>query len=252
MTLTDRDLERYSRQILLDNIGREGQEKLKNATVALLGAGGLGTTASLYIMAAGVGKLIIADCDVPDLSNLNRQMLHWEKDLGRTNKAESFAEKLSSQNSDIEIEIITEKITDQNISMFDDVDVMVDCLDNFNTRYLLNEFCVKNRKPLIHAAVEGFYGQLTTIIPPKTPCLNCIFSGIVDKKIFPIIGVTAGLFGILEANETIKLITGAGEVLAGKLLFYDLLYNNFDIVEIKKSEKCKVCVDMCHIKSKKK
>lgn len=244
MTLTNRDLERYDRQILLDNIGREGQEKLKNATVGLIGAGGLGAAASLYLAAAGIGRLVIVDCQVPELSNLNRQILHWEEDIGRTNKAESIKEKLSSQNSDIEIETITERITDQNISMFDDVGVMVDCLDNFSTRYILNEFCVKNRKPLIHAAVEGFYGQLTTIIPSRTPCLNCIFPKMSDKKTFPIIGVTAGLFGILEANEAIKLITGTGEVLAGKLLFYDLLSNNFDIVEVKKSEKCEVCADV--------
>jgi molybdopterin/thiamine biosynthesis adenylyltransferase len=244
MTLTDRGLERYSRQILLDGIGRKGQKKLKSATVGVVGAGGLGTAASLYLVAAGIGKLAIADCQVPELSNLNRQILHWEEDVGRTNKAESIKEKLSSLNSDIEIEAIAKKITAENIAILRDADIIVDCLDNFSTRYILNEFCVKNRKPLVHAAVEGFYGQVTTIIPSKTPCLKCIFPKIIDKERFPIIGVTAGLFGILEANEVVKLITGAGEVLAGKLLFYNLLSNDFDIVEVKKSKKCEVCADV--------
>ncbi|UZE92795.1 MAG: HesA/MoeB/ThiF family protein [Methanosarcinales archaeon] len=242
--LTDRDMERYDRQILLDHIGRKGQEKLKKARVAIVGAGGLGTAASLYLAAAGIGKMTIIDCQVPELSNLNRQVLHWEEDVAMTNKAESIKEKLSSLNSDIQIEAITEKITTENIDVLKDATIIVDCLDNFSTRYSLNEFCVKNQKPLVHAAVEGFYGQLTTIIPSKTPCLKCIFPKMTDKEIFPIIGVTTGLFGALEANEVIKLITDAGEVLAGKLLFYDLLSNSFDIIEIKKNEKCEVCANI--------
>jgi len=242
--LTDRDMDRYNRQILLDHIGRKGQEKLKSARVAIIGAGGLGTAASLYLAAAGVGQLVIADCQVPELSNLNRQILYWEGDVGRMNKAESTKEKLSSLNSDIEIETFTKKITAGNIDILRGVDVIVDCLDNFSTRYILNEFCVKNQKPLVHAAVEAFYGQLTTILPKKTPCLKCIFPKMTDKEMFPIMGVTTGLFGVLEANEVIKLVTGAGEVLAGKLLFYDLLFNSFDIIEIKKNKKCEVCANI--------
>jgi len=242
--LTDRDVERYDRQILLDHIGRKGQEKLKKARVAIVGAGGLGTAASLYLAAAGIGKITIIDCQVPELSNLNRQVLHWECNIGKMNKAESAKEKLLSLNSDIKIDAFAKKITTENIDVLKDANIIVDCLDNFSTRYTLNEFCVKNQKPLVHAAVEGFYGQLTTIIPSKTPCLKCIFPKMTDKEIFPIMGVTTGLFGALETNEVIKLITGAGEVLAGKLLFYDLLSNSFDIIEIKKNEKCEVCANI--------
>ncbi|MDD1765840.1 MAG: HesA/MoeB/ThiF family protein [Methanomassiliicoccales archaeon] len=242
--LSSRELERYSRQILIEGIGEDGQRKLRDATVGIMGIGGLGSPATIYLTAAGVGRIILADFQAPDISNLNRQVLHWEKDVkeGRS-KVESAAWKAREFNSDVEIVPKKIKVTEDNIEdVFAETNVILDCLDDFSPRYLLNDFCVRSGVPFVHAAVEGFNGQITTIVPGKTPCLKCLFPIQPPKKpIFPIIGVTAGLFGILEATEAIKLITGLAEPLLSKLMVGDLLYGHWDTIEICRVETCMVC-----------
>jgi len=240
--LNDRDLERYDRQIRV--FGEESQEKLKNSSVAVVGLGGLGCPASFFLAAAGVGKLLLIDNEGIKLSNLNRQILHWEEDVGKKKKTESAQEKLEKLNSDIEVKVFDGKIIEEHLDVLEDVDVIVDALDNFETRYLLNEFAVEEKIPFIHAAVEGTHGQMTTIIPGETPCLRCIFPKSPEKKeTFPILGTTSGLFGIMLANETIKVLTGYGDPLKGELFIFDMGVNNVEKVEIERDDACPVCGD---------
>ncbi|MFP4170690.1 MAG: HesA/MoeB/ThiF family protein [Methanomassiliicoccales archaeon] len=242
--LTDRDRVRYSRQILMDGIGEEGQERLSSSTVGVFGVGGLGSPAAMYLASAGVGRLILADPQVPDLSNLNRQVLHWERDVeGGTSKARSAAEKLGEMNRDIDIRACEVLVDGDNIAeVFGEADLVVDCLDDFTPRYSLNAFCLREGKPFVHAAVEGFSGQITTIVPGETPCLACVFpSPPPRKEVFPILGATAGVFGSLEAAEAVKLITGAGNTLASRLLIGDLLNQHWDFIEVFPADTCRVC-----------
>ena len=238
--LSEKELRRYDRQVMM--FGKEAQEKLKKAKVAIVGLGGLGSPISIYLTAAGIGQLFLIDEQKPELSNLNRQILYGEEDLDKKAKPVLAKEKLRQLNSEIKVRTYSKRIYRENIEdLLNEVDAVVDALDNFETRYLLNEFCVKKRKPLIHAAVEGFYGQITTILPGRTPCLNCLFPNPPKKKKFPIIGVTTGLFGVLQANEVIKLITGYGDNLIGKLFTYDLLHNKAECIDIKPNPSCPVC-----------
>ncbi len=240
--LTTRDLIRYDRQLLI--IGKAGQEKLKRASVAIVGIGGLGSPVAFYLAGAGVGRLILIDPERPELSNLNRQIMHWEGDFSLS-KAQSAAEKLRKFNSDIIIEPKPVKITKENVSeILDEADVVVDGLDNYKTRYLINEYCVKNEKPFVHAAVRGLVGQATTILPKKSPCLRCIFpEPPKPERKFPILGATAGTLGCIEAMETIKVITGFGRPLTGRLLLVDLEDMTFNLIEVKKRPECQVCGD---------
>lgn len=239
--LTEDELIRYDRQIMI--FGKEGQEKLKKAKVAVVGVGGLGSPIAIYLAAVGIGKIILIDSQVPELSNLNRQVLHWEPDLGKRYKVESAKEKLEKLNSTIKIIPIKEKLNKDNIEqILNGVDIVVDALDNFSTRYILNEFCVKKGIPLIHGAVEGYLGQITTIIPGETPCLRCIFPEKQDRgEKFPIVGTTAGAIGIMQANEVIKMITGHGELIKNKLLFVDFAHNDFQAIPVKRNKNCPVC-----------
>ncbi len=244
MKLTKIDLQRYSREILIDGFGEKGQLKLKSSTVGMLGCGGLGSAVSIYLTAAGVGKLIIADSDVVDITNLNRQVTHYECDVeNKRNKALSEQEKLSAFNSDIKIETYTKNVNERNIDeVFKKTDLIVDCLDNFEDRYMLNSYCVRTNKPLVHAAVYGFYGQITTIIPKKTACLKCIFPSPPPQiKVFPIIGVTAGLFGILEASEVIKYLTGVGNYLFNEMMLIDLSENEINKIRTERDKNCPIC-----------
>ena len=223
-------------------LGKEGQEKLKRASVAIVGIGGLGSPAAFYLAGAGVGRLILIDSERPELSNLNRQILHWENDFSLT-KAQSAAEKLAKFNSDILIEPRSVRISRENVSdVLRDADVVVDGLDNYETRYIINEYCVMNKKPYVHAAVRGLVGQATTIIPGKSPCLKCIVPEPPEpEEKFPIIGATAGVLGCIEAVETIKLITGLGRPLIGELLIIDLEDMAFNLVRVERKADCPVC-----------
>ncbi len=231
--LSDRELERYDRQIMI--FGKEGQEKLKGTKVAVVGVGGLGSPVAYYLAAAGIGRILLVDEQTPELSNLNRQILHWEEDLGRTPKPESAKWKLERFNSDIKIETFVGRLTDENIDeVLKGVDIIVDCLDNFAARFLLDDYAHRKKIPLVHGAVEGTFGQVTTIVPGITKSLREIFpkAGKKEEK-FPILGATAGVVASIQVLEVIKLLTGLGEPLLNKLLIVDLAFNTFDVVDLR-------------------
>ena len=244
MTLDAVQRERYSRQLAMKGFDEGVQERLLSSRVGILGIGGLGGVVAQYLTAAGVGTLVLVDEDVPEMSNLNRQVLHWEEDVAKmVPKVDSAAEKLHRLNSDVELVTRRERVTEDNIDdVFSGADVIVDCLDDFNVRYILNAYCVRERRPFIHGGIEGMHGQLTTIVPYETPCLNCIFPNVPrPKEPLPIVGVTAAFFGALQAAEAIKLLTGIGEPLTGKLMVGDLASNQYEKVYVRRVEDCPVC-----------
>lgn len=215
---------------------------MKDSTITIFGCGGLGCPAATYLAASGIGKINLVDFQKPEISNLNRQIMHFEEDLGKKDKSTSLKEKLEKLNSDIEVKSFSLEINEKNISKFKASNVLVDCLDNFHTRYILNEFSLKEKIPLVHAAVEAYYGQITTIIPGKTPCIQCLFPNMPNKEqVFPIIGPTCGVVGSIEAAEVIKVLTGIGDILSGKLLIIDLKCMEFETINFRKKEECIVC-----------
>ncbi len=237
--LTERELDRYDRQIRL--LGEDGQEKLKDAKVFIAGAGGLGSPISIYLTAAGIGKIKLVDKDTVALSNLNRQILHWEKDVDRE-KAISARDKLTEINSDIKIDAKSETITEDNASdLVADADLVIDAMDNFPTRYLLNRTALEKGIPFIHGAINGFHGQATTVLPGESACLRCIFREAPPPSVFPVLGVTPGIIGLIQASEAIKYIVGIGELLSGKLLLWDGLTSQTEIVQVDKNAHCQDC-----------
>ena len=239
--LSEDELQRYKRQMMMAGWGEEGQKKLKGSTVFMVGAGGLGCPVSIYLSVAGVGKIILCDFDTPDLTNLNRQILYTHKDIGK-NKAISAKETLSEINPDVTIEPVTEKITKENIDRFaHDADLIIDCLDNFPTRHLLNEYSVKTKKPFIHGGIYGMSGQLTFFHPPETGCLACIFPSSPEKEVFPVLGATPAVIATLQAMEAIKFLLGKGTNLKNRLLTWDGEKMEFRKLNIKKSPDCPVC-----------
>ena len=240
--LTEKELQRYDRQIMIYGFGEEGQEKLKKAKVFLAGAGGLGSPVAIYLAAAGIGTIIIADHDVVELSNLNRQILHWEENIGKK-KVDSAAAKLGKFNTGIKIETISETITEANVSkLVGDSDVIVDAMDNLPTRYLLNKTAQEKGIPFIHGAVYGFEGRAMTVLPGHTACLNCLYHGAAVPKVkFPVIGVTPAVIGCIQATEVIKYIVGLGDLLTDRLLNYDALSMKFTEFKIKRDPECPHC-----------
>ena len=240
--LTDEDLARYNRQILFSSFGEEGQKKLRQAHVLIAGVGGLGSPVAIYLVCAGIGRLTTVDSDSIELSNLNRQILHWEEDIGKK-KVFSATGKLNRLNSTVEIVSLPDRISTENVKeMLHGVNVVVDCLDNMETRYVLNEGCVSKNTPLIHGGVYGLMGELTTIIPGQTPCLECIFPrGAKSERLFPVFGATPALIASLQVMEAIKLIAGFGEVLAGKILYVNGENMEFYMVRKKISSTCQTC-----------
>jgi molybdopterin/thiamine biosynthesis adenylyltransferase len=240
--LTEKDLQRYDRQIMIYGFGKEGQEKLKKAKVFLAGAGGLGSPIAIYLAAAGIGTLRIVDHDTVELHNLNRQVLHWEENIGHR-KADSAAIKLMKLNQDIKVEAIPETINEENIlALVGDADLIVDAMDNLPTRYLLNRTAVKKRIPFFHGAVYGFEGRAMTVLPGKTACLNCLYHGAaVPKEKFPVIGTTPAVIGCIQATEVIKYIVGIGDLLTDRLLNYDALTMKFTEFKINRDPECEVC-----------
>ena len=239
--LTKEEKERYDRQIMIRGFGEEGQEKLKKAKVVVAGGGGLGSPSSIYLAAAGVGTIRIIDHDKVELSNLNRQVVHWDKDLGR-NKGDSAAEKLEQLNWGVKIEAIEETINEANVSqLVTGFDLIVDALDNLPTRYLLNKVALEKNVPFFHGAVRGFEGRVMTIIPGKTSCLRCVYRGVIPEEEFPVIGVTPAVIGCIQATEVIKYIVGIGQLLTNRLLIYDGLNMKFTELKIKKNPNCEHC-----------
>lgn len=241
-TLSAVELNRYHRQILCDNWGEEGQNKLKAATVFMVGAGGLGGPASIYLAVAGVGRLRICDDGSVEPSNLNRQILYADEDIHHK-KVQAACKALSRLNPHIEVEGVEERLTVQNIArLVGRPDIIVDCLDNFETRYLLNEYAVAMGLPLVHAGVEGIAGQMTFIHPPETACLRCIIPEAPPaKEVFPIVGATAGIMGCLEAFEVLKHLTGVGPTLKGLLMMWSGYDTDFIRIEVGKDPHCPVC-----------
>ncbi len=239
--LTKEEKTRYNRQILLPGWGEEGQKKLKQATVFIAGAGGLGSPVSIYLAAAGVGRLRICDSGEPELSNLNRQVLHTEEDIGK-NKTLSAKETIAKINPQVKVENLSDKIEKGNISqLVGNAQIIVDCMDNFPTRHILNEHAVKAGLPFIHAGVFGMSGQITFIHTPETPCLYCTLPGSPPPEVFPIVGATAGVIGTLEALEVLKYLTGKGNLLKNRMLFWDGELMNFHEITLQKDPKCPIC-----------
>ena len=241
MALSAGELERYRRQMILDGWGEATQEKLKGATVFVAGAGGLGSPSSIYLAVAGIGHIVVCDFDAPERSNLNRQILHDDTRIG-TNKAISAKRTLETLNPDIRVTALTDKIVAENVDeLVGEADVIVDCMDNFPTRYLLNETAIRKHIPLVHGSVWGMEGRLSFIHAPDTPCLRCLFPEAPPSEVFPVLGATPGVIGPLQALETIKYLTGIGANLKGRLLVWDGSEMEFLTVTFRKDPNCPAC-----------
>jgi molybdopterin/thiamine biosynthesis adenylyltransferase len=239
--LTKNERERYNRQIIIKGFGEEGQERLKKARVFVAGAGGLASSAATYLVAAGVGMIRIVDHDRVELNNLNRQVLHWQGDIGKR-KVDSATEKLAKLNPGVVIEAMGEAITEANISqLVDGCDLIVDGMDNLPTRYLLNKVALERNIPFFHGAAYGFEGRVMTIIPGETACLRCVYRGVIPEEKFPVIGVTPAVIGCIQATEVIKYIVGIGQLLTNKLLVYDGLNMRFTEFKLKRDPNCEHC-----------
>lgn len=239
--LSSEEKERYDRQLIMQSVGKKGQTKIKQSSVFIAGAGGLGSPLSLFLVAAGVGRIRIVDNGKVELSNLNRQILYRSGDIGK-NKSDCAEISLQTLNPYVNIESVKEEIKDDNVNeLVADCDIIVDALDNYPTRHLLNQFAFEKNIPLVHGAVEEFYGQVTTIIPGKTNCLQCLFLEVPEQRAWPIISVTCGLIASLQATEVIKLILGAGSLLQNRLLIYDGLLGRIEEIAIERTENCSIC-----------
>lgn len=235
----DYDEDRFSRQLGI--IGSEGQEKLGEATVTVVGLGGLGSPVVFYLAAAGIGELVLVDHDEVAMSNLNRQIIHGEKDIGKT-KTLSASETLKHLNSQVSVKSLTMELKRGNLAELPETDLIIGALDNFRARYLLNESAVSEGIPFVHGAVEGFRGQLATIIPGKTACLRCIFpEEPPERNNLQVMGPAAGVIGARMAGEAIKYFTDSGTLAAGELVLLDLAENEFDKIEVSRSEDCPTC-----------
>ena len=233
-------LKRYARQIML--WGLESQNRLATSAVLVAGLGGLGSAAALYLAAAGVGRLILVDRERVEISNLNRQILHWTRDIDRL-KVDSAAEKLRKLNPSVQLVRVKAAIEspEKVEGLVAAVDVVIDCLDNWRSRFVLNEACVRIGRPLVHAAVEGLTGHLTVVAPRKGPCLRCVFPNPRDKGSVPVAGPTPGVLGAMEALEALKLITGYGKPLIGRLLVYDGYAGSAEVCRVERRRGCPVC-----------
>lgn len=234
-------LQRYSRQLMIEGFGSTAQAKLGKATVAIAGAGGLGGIVAVYLAVAGVGTLKLIDHDCVELSNLNRQILYTEEDIGKR-KADIACERIASLNKDIAIESVSETITSENVlRLVGNCDLIVDAMDNFPIRFLLNRAAVEKGLPFFHGAVCGFEGRATTILPGKTACLKCLYPRVPEQVVSPVIGVAPAVIGSIQATEVIKYVTGIGNLLINRMLVYDGLALEFMEIRLQARQDCKVC-----------
>lgn len=244
---TEDQLQRYSRHIILPEVGGKGQKKLLNAKVFIIGAGGLGCPVGYYLAAAGVGTIAMIDNDEVELSNLQRQIAHSVKTLGKP-KVESAKNTFESLNPDVNVIALKQRISGDNImELIKDYDIVIDASDNFPTRYLVNDACVMAGKPLVSGAILRFEGQVTTIIPGEGHCYRCLFEEMPPAGLVPscqeagVLGVLPGVVGGLQATEVLKLILGKGDVLKNELLIYNALKTTFRKVKVPKNPDCPVC-----------
>ena len=239
MNLNPKQVIRYSRQIVLKEIGGIGQKKLLNSKITLVGLGALGSPVAYYLVAAGIGNLKVIDYDSVELSNLHRQILHFTKDINRK-KTESAIEKLNLLNPDCKIEVIPEKITPENAKdILKSSDFVIEGSDNFPTKMLINDACVYLKIPFTIAGVLRFHGQIMTIVPEKkTACYRCLFGDITDAPTgmscseAGVIGLTPGILGCMEANEAIKCILNVGDLITNKIMYVDLLLNDYNYIDL--------------------
>ena len=239
---TEKEQIRYARQWVIPEIGEQGQEKLKRSHVLVAGIGGLGSLSSFYLTGLGIGHLTIVDCGSVQLSDLNRQILYNEKDLG-LKKTDVAYEKLSFLNGDISIEPISEEITNRNIfKLIQGVEIVIDGTDNFETRKVLNKACFEKKIPYIYGGIFGFKGKMTTFIPGRTPCIECLYPKQEERgSVVPVVGPIPGLIATLQVLDALKLIIEFGHPLAGKLLSFDGETMAFNYFEIRKRPDCQIC-----------
>lgn len=247
VVLSAEQKERYRRHLILPEVGEEGQAKLLKSKVLLLGAGGLGSPAALYLAAAGVGTLGVVDADVVDLSNLQRQVLHTLERRGQP-KVQSAKAAMEAINPDVKVVPFQERLTTANVErILADFDLVLDGGDNFPTRYLLNDACVLMGKPNIHGSVFRFEGQVTTFLPGQGPCYRCLYPAPPPPELAPscaeagVLGVLPGLIGMLQATEALKLLLGVGESLVGRLITFDALGTRFQELKLRRDPECPVC-----------
>jgi len=252
--LTKQELSRYARHIVLSEIGMKGQEKIKQAKVLIVGAGGLGSPAALYLAAAGIGTIGIADFDEVEENNLQRQIIHSTKDIG-TKKTESAKNTINNLNPNVKVEIYNEKLDSKNaLEIIKKYDVVIDGSDNFPTKYLVNDACVLLKKPNVYGSVFRFEGHTTVFNYEDGPCYRCLFPNPPPKDAVPscaeagVLGVLPGIIGTVQATEAIKIILGIGETLSGRFLVYDALAMKFKELKLSKNKNCPICGESPRIK----
>ena len=245
--LTEEQIERYQRHIALKEVGGKGQQRLLDGRVLIIGAGGLGAPAALYLAAAGVGTIGLVDADVVDLTNLQRQVIHFTSDIGKA-KVVSAREKMAAINPGIKVNDYQEWVHEGNImGIIRGYDFVIDGTDNFAAKFLINDACVLAGIPYSHAGILRFDGQTITVKPGESACYRCIFPSPPPKDAIPtcsqagVIGVLPGVIGLIQATEAIKFLLGKGELLTGRLLIYNALQMSFDVIQIKKNPKCPIC-----------
>ncbi|MDH5586812.1 MAG: thiazole biosynthesis adenylyltransferase ThiF [Nitrospirota bacterium] len=247
MSFTEDQITRYSRHILLPEVGGKGQKKLSQAKVFVVGAGGLGCPVAYYLGAAGIGTIGLIDSDVVDLSNLQRQVLHHTPDVGRS-KTQSAKEKIQALNPDVQVNTYDERLTAQNArEIISQYDVVIDGVDNFPAKFLINDACYLENTPLVHGGILRFEGRVMTIVPNESACYRCIFKNPPPAGVVPtcqeagIIGVVAGIIGSIQATEAIKLILKIGQPLKDRLLDFDARTTTFREIRVKRNPTCALC-----------
>ncbi len=247
--LSNDEIARYSRHLILPEVGMEGQRKLKQAKVLMVGAGGLGAPLGLYLAASGVGRIGIVDFDVVDVSNLQRQVIHGTRDLGRK-KLDSAADRMRDINPNLTVDKFETALSSENaLQIFKDYDVIVDGTDNFPTRYLVNDACVLSKKPNVYGSIFRFEGQATVFAYEDGPCYRCLYPEPPPPGLVPscaeggVLGILPGLIGVVQATETVKVILGIGQTLKNRLLLYDALGMKFRELKLRRDQNCPVCGD---------
>ena len=255
VSLSANEIARYSRHLIMPEVGVDGQKRLKASSVLLIGAGGLGCPLGLYLTAAGVGRIGIVDFDVVDFSNLQRQVLHGTADVGRP-KLHSAKDKLTAINPEVRIDLYERRLSSENVMrIFAPYDIIIDGTDNFPTRYLVNDACVLLKKPNIYGSIFRFDGQASVFFPPYGPCYRCLYPEPPPPGEVPscaeggVLGILPGIIGMIQATEAVKMILGKGETLTGRLMHYDALQMKFREFKVRRNPKCPICGDAPTIKA---